>query len=63
MQTGFAVGIEAGHPTMSALARDPHRLGDVGDRLPIVANPLNEQTTAMKRETSVTVRHRRPPGL
>ena len=63
MKAGLTLGVEAGDPTVSALARDPHRLRNVSDGLAFLADPLHEQQTSMERETSVTVRHRRPPGL
>lgn len=57
MQRGQATGLEPTHPAMSALARDPHRLGDMSDRLPAADDSLNEQASAMERETSITVSH------
>ena len=56
-QAGLALGVEAGDPAMRALARDPHRLGDMRDRHPLLTDPMHQQTTTMERQTSVTVRH------
>ena len=45
------------HPAMTALARDPHRLGDVRHGLALDDDTLHEQSSAMERETGVTVSH------
>ena len=42
---------------MTALARDPHRFGDVGDGLALNHDSLNEQSPSMERKTGVTVSH------
>ena len=62
MKTGLTLGFEALLPTLRALPRDPHRFRDMRDRHSLL-DPIDQQTTAMKRETSITVSHRRPPGL
>jgi len=62
MQTSVTLGSETTDPTMRALARDPHRFRDMRDRHPLL-NPFNQQAPAMNSQTSITVSHRRPPGL
>jgi hypothetical protein len=57
MQTALALGIEPTDPTMSTLARDPHRSSDMSDRHVLFPNPLHEQQPAVKRQASVTVTH------
>jgi hypothetical protein len=57
MQAGLALRVEASDPTMRALARDPHRLRDMRDWHTQLSNPPDQQTTAMHRQTSVSVRH------
>jgi hypothetical protein len=57
VQPGVAFRVEAGNPTMGALAADPHRLGDMRHGHPLDTNTLHQQTTTMKGQTGVTVRH------
>ena len=42
---------------MSTLARDPEFFGDVSHRTTMDHDPLNEQTTAIQIQTSVSVGH------
>ena len=42
---------------MCTLARDPELLRDMSDRTAVVDDPLNEQTTTMQIQTSVSVGH------
>ena len=57
MQTRFALGVETGDPLVGALAADPHRLGDMGNRHSLVPNALHQQATTPERQTGITVRH------
>jgi hypothetical protein len=57
MQTVLALNIETGNPPMGALPGDPHGFGDMSDRHALFTDPFYEQTTAMQRQSSVTVRH------
>src|ERR1700750_1327312 len=57
MQRVDAPGLVAGDPAVTALARHPHRLGDVGDGLTLDDDALHEQSSAMECETGVTVSH------
>ena len=56
VQTRVALGSEASDPTMRTLPRHAHRLGNVSDWHPFT-DPLHQQSTTMKRQTGVTVRH------
>lgn len=57
MQAGVALGVEAGDPAMGALTRDPHRLGDVGDRHSEFTDALDEQPSTVHGQAGITVRH------
>src|SRR4051794_26984906 len=57
VQRGEAASLEASYPAMTALARHPHRFGDVGDGPALDDDSLHEQSSAVERETGVTVSH------
>src|SRR5918995_7184250 len=57
MQASLALGVEAGHPAVSALAGDAHGLGHMSDRHPELADPVHQQAPAMERQAGVTVTH------
>ena len=57
MEPGLTLGVETANPLVSALAADPHRLGDMRDRDPLVADTANQQATTPEREAGITVRH------
>ena len=57
MKAGETLGVEADQPAMGALARDPHGLGHMGDGHSLVSDPFDQQTPAMKRQSSITVTH------
>jgi hypothetical protein len=42
---------------MRTLTRNPHRFGRMRNRPPLTTNPLNDQTTTMNREPTITVPH------
>lgn len=49
--------IEAPHPAVGALARDPELLRDMRDRAAIAPDPPNEQTTTVERQPRISVSH------
>ena len=57
MKAGETLGVEAGQPTMGALARHPHGLGHMGDGHSLVSDSFDQQTPAMKRQSGITVTH------
>jgi len=57
IKTGLSLGVEAVDPAMGALTRDAHRFSNMCDRHPLVTDAFYEQTTAMKGETGITMRH------
>ncbi len=57
MQTGFAFLLDPAHPLVSALAADSHGLGYMSNRHPKLADTVHKQTSTLKRETGITVRH------
>jgi len=56
-EPGLALRVEPGDPTVRALARDPHRPGDMRDRHALITDTAHQHAPAMERQTSVTVRH------
>jgi hypothetical protein len=48
---------------MRALARHTHRLGRMGYRHPLMPDPIDQQPTTVKRQTSITVKHEDLRGL
>ena len=48
---------------MSALPRHPELFGDMSHRTTITDHPLNEKTTAVQIQTSVSVSLNRPQQL
>ena len=57
LQPGIAFNIEPRQPPMRTLARDPHCFGRMSHRPSQDPDPVNNQTTTMNVETSVTVTH------
>ena len=49
--------VEAAHPPMRTLPRDPQLLRDMSHRTTINPNPPNKQTTTVKRQPSISVSH------
>jgi hypothetical protein len=56
-QAGISVEVEPADPARSALTRDSHRSGDVGDGHPELADTRHQQTATINSQTGVTVRH------
>ena len=56
MKTGFTLGGIAVEPGLHALARDPHRFGDVGLRPPGPTS-LDDEQPAAKRSAGISVGH------
>lgn len=56
-KTSGTFGAETIHPPVRALARNTQLLGDVGDRPAIPDNPINEQTTTVNGQASISVGH------
>ena len=57
VETGLALGVVAGDPPVTALARDPQLLGYVRHRAPLIEHPLDQHQPAVERQPSITVRH------
>jgi len=49
--------VEAAHPTVRTLARDPHGLCRVGNRHALITNPLDQEQATPWGQSGITVRH------
>jgi hypothetical protein len=56
-QAGIALSFEAGDPAVRALPRNTKFLRDMSNRAAITDHSINEQTTTMDVQTSVSVGH------
>jgi hypothetical protein len=56
-QAGLTFGAEPRDPPVSALTGDAELLGDMGNGPTVADDPLDEQTTTMQIQTSVSVGH------